>query len=422
MKLLRIGFVLAFLGLSGAMLFAQGFLNPEGLQAYYSVPERMAPLLQAPPDACEGEVVKVLCGNCHEDDALFWAVQGSGEIIRKTENFIEVSVTGEGAIRVALERENFWGIGRGSKSFNGLPKPTLSLPASTLICEGDTADLLVPEGLVSYRWNDGADSASRRIWQPGLYRLHVTSGNGCKADAISKVAYRPTPVINLGPDVFTCSNQKPVLTPGEFDKYRWNNGSREKSLTASYAGKYWVEVTDVCGQKGTDTLEVIERKIPPIELGDDQVLCTGDTLTLNAGDAYGSFQWSSGARGAKLPIWSGGTYSVSASDVSGCVQKASIRIEMSPCKGPLALPTKISPNRDGLNDVFQPLNKEAFTTLNMQVFSPSGLLLYMGEGRSAVWDATFNRAKVPAGNYPFTIQYRDAQGKQQYQSGNILIQ
>ena len=53
--------------------------------------------------------------------------------------------------------------------------------------------------------------------------------------------------------------------------------------------------------------------------GDTLLLCYGDTLTLDAGPYFDNYLWSDGSTGQKLNVTEGGTYSVVASTLDGCI-------------------------------------------------------------------------------------------------------
>lgn len=66
------------------------------------------------------------------------------------------------------------------------------------------------------------------------------------------------PLLNLGPDFELCENDIVILDAGnEFVTYVWQNGNQQASLLIDSPGIFWVETEDQCGNKQTDTIEVL---------------------------------------------------------------------------------------------------------------------------------------------------------------------
>lgn len=291
------------------------------------------------------------------------------------------------------------------------------------MCVGDTLSIAPTGSFASLNWQDDSDQTALQVLAPGIYQVKATHENGCTARAKTLVRYHSKPQPNLGADIYTCAGEKPILKPGKFDTYVWHNGSKDPSFQVTTPGRYAVEVTNVCGDKAKDELQVVQRDLPKISLGKDQVLCAGDTLTLEAGDAFGSYVWNArSAKGSRLPVWESGTYTVTAADVSGCVQKASLRVEVVACTGDmLVFPAQISPDGDGLNDHLKPVDPAKAQKVAMQVFDASGRLLFFSEKIQQGWDGTFQKKNLPPGSYPYTIQYTDPLGNTRMGAGQVEI-
>ena len=147
--------ILPLLLLFSGSSFAQSGFDMEDLAGWLSTETILKPVLEVDDSVCQGEIVVARCANCYAEEGLYWALQGNAEIIRTTGTFIEISVLGPGSVRVALERENYWGIGRSARSIEAMSSPLLSLRESAYICEGDTLNVLPGNGFASSRWNDG---------------------------------------------------------------------------------------------------------------------------------------------------------------------------------------------------------------------------------------------------------------------------
>jgi gliding motility-associated-like protein len=102
-----------------------------------------------------------------------------------------------------------------------------------------------------------------------------------------------TPVsYNFGPDIFLCQKEDTSLSapviPGAV--YKWNDDSATTTpvLKITKTGVYSVRI-DGCAV--TDSIGIFYSNLPNIKLGDDHVMCAGDTLTLNASTQNGNYAW-----------------------------------------------------------------------------------------------------------------------------------
>ncbi|GEO07384.1 hypothetical protein AAE02nite_50480 [Adhaeribacter aerolatus] len=129
----------------------------------------------------------------------------------------------------------------------------------------------------------------------------------------------------LGPDINLCSDQSVLLDAGSGkQKYLWNTGATTQSIKVSDPGKYWVNVL-INNTWLSDTILVINRFIPTINLGKDTTLCKGTTLLLQLSNPGLSYKWNTGATTSSLLVNEKGTYWVEVFN-GFCVKRDSIKI------------------------------------------------------------------------------------------------
>jgi hypothetical protein len=61
---------------------------------------------------------------------------------------------------------------------------------------------------------------------------------------------------DLGANRGVCPGKSIVLDAGAGASYLWSTNANSKSITVNAAGLYWVEVTNSCGQKGRDSVQI----------------------------------------------------------------------------------------------------------------------------------------------------------------------
>lgn len=95
------------------------------------------------------------------------------------------------------------------------------------------------------------------------------------------------------------------------------------------------------------------------------------------------------------------TYTVQAETVAGCKATASVAVEV---LERLYIPTAFSPNGDGENEQWRPINSECFPNCEVAVYDRWGNLVYQGAGTNAIWDGRSGQGVVEAGVYTYTVK------------------
>jgi hypothetical protein len=164
---------------------------------------------------------------------------------------------------------------------------------------------------------------------PGTYWLEVESGCGTASDTIN-IGNWPEPDPDLGEDLTLCYGESTLLEPGiGYSSYLWQDNTTLPFYSVNQSGVYYVEVTDIHGCVGSDTIYIDVANI--VDLGEDMILCTGETVTLDAGFGFDYYTWSTGEYGVEtIDVTSGGYYSVSVNYFFGCPSEDTIYVEEFP--------------------------------------------------------------------------------------------
>ncbi|MCT4582713.1 MAG: gliding motility-associated C-terminal domain-containing protein [Flavobacteriales bacterium] len=181
------------------------------------------------------------------------------------------------------------------------PLPNANAGLDTLICHGDSAQLMASGG-ESYAWSPSVDLADDSIANPWSYTLDsttyyvaVTDSNGCVNNDSVNIAVYPLPIVNAGSDQRICVNDTVQLTATGASLYLWTPGdSLSDSTTSSpfafpiVTTTYVVEGTYNYGCSNTDTVTVFVNQSPTISTSPTVQICVGDSVEISAsgGDAY----------------------------------------------------------------------------------------------------------------------------------------
>lgn len=205
-----------------------------------------------------------------------------------------------------------------------LAQPTVSANGPTTFCEGDDVTLAAQSSFISYLWSNGSTTTSISVDVESDNFVMVTDANGCVAysDTIH-ITVNPLPVVDLGGDVSVCQGGSVTLDAGSgFATYLWNpGGATTQSITASVAGDYRVNVTDVNGCFNFDeiTLSLYQPQVPVITANGSPSICQGSTLVLDAGSGFQSYAWSNNNANTQTnTVDQSGNYTVTTVDANGC--------------------------------------------------------------------------------------------------------
>ncbi len=200
-----------------------------------------------------------------------------------------------------------------------LEKPSINLGADLEICQGESAVITAPSGFSSYKWNGTTGSNELTVSTAGTYILEVTNANNCSAKDTVKVVVNDLPIVNLGPDREICQGSSVTLTaPTGYASYKWNGVAGTNTKEVTIGGTYTVEVENASGCKATDQVVVTVVDLPVVNLGPDQEICQGSSVTLTAPTGYASYKWNGVAGTNTKEVTTGGTYTVEVENAGGC--------------------------------------------------------------------------------------------------------
>jgi hypothetical protein len=228
-----------------------------------------------------------------------------------------------------------WNFNFGGSTFVIAPVDTFTLTPDT-IC-GTTGTITVTNQSAAAVWQlwgfgDGTTSLavtppSHTYTSPGTYfvTLEDSSATGCIAVASKSVLITPYPTVTIPNDTI-CAGASGTLTaipslPG--GTYHWSTGATTSSITKSPASTttYSVTYTSSTGCTGSATGSIV-ISAPPSPSVNNATVCSGAPATLTATGGV-SYVWSTGATTPSITTSTGGTYTVTAKNPTGCTATAS---------------------------------------------------------------------------------------------------
>lgn len=185
----------------------------------------------------------------------------------------------------------------------------------------------------------------------------------CESPREEVIAYiRPVPEVDLGNDVNICvdpGSETLVLDAGVQPNnavYLWDNGSADQIRAVHTNGDYYVKVTNEYTCSNADTINVVFRLNPTVNLGNDTSVCNGVVLPLNAGNQGIDYFWNTGQTTQAITVNSPGTYNVFVTNDKGCTKADTIVVDM----------TGQLPSIQGINITNNGVNSFQFSAVNPQ--------------------------------------------------------
>ncbi|MFN4006427.1 MAG: gliding motility-associated C-terminal domain-containing protein [Chitinophagaceae bacterium] len=206
----------------------------------------------------------------------------------------------------------------------------------TTICSDQTITLQVmnPQNVTNYSWNNGAIGTQVNISIPGTYTVLAENSFGCRNRDTVIVALENTIAVSLGNDTLFCKTSPNVLRPqlqGPLVQFLWNTGATTQNLPITDSGTYWVQARTVTGCKVYDTIRVGLNPVNFYQMPNDTAICDGyvHTIRVNLPAPGTTITWYDGSTGVTHTAASQGYYR-SVANFIGCFNADSTLISIKP--------------------------------------------------------------------------------------------
>lgn len=270
----------------------------------------------------------------------------------------------------------------------------------TLLCEGQSIQISAGNRGMNYLWSTGETTQVITVSTSGTYHVEVSGGLCTERDTIT-IDFTPPPVASIGNDTLLCPGASLLLDAGNPGlKYKWSSGETTQQITALHSNIYSVTVT-VGNCISNDEIKITIAD--PIDLGPDYSLCSGSSLTLNAGNPGCSYLWSTGEATQKITVSTPNIYNVEII-LPGCILKDTIDVSAAFGATDIFVPNTFTPNKDGLNEMFTAYGIEVIS-YDMKIFDRWGELIFQTSDIDRGWDGIYKGRLVPNDVYVYKIEF-----------------
>ncbi|MCX6289625.1 MAG: gliding motility-associated C-terminal domain-containing protein [Bacteroidetes bacterium] len=227
---------------------------------------------------------------------------------------------------------------------NSLPTITASsIPTSGAICIGSNATLN-GAGATSYTWTGGVTNGT--AFAPTTtttYTVTGTDANGCVNTATKTVIVNALPTITVTNPIAVCSPNTIDLTASAVTTgstaslvYGYFTNAAATTVLGSASavatsGTYYIKGTDGNSCSSISPVVATINPLPTVTLvATKSKICLGESLTLTGAGAT-SYSWTGGVtNGTAFAPTTTTTYTLTGTDINGCVNIASVTIPVNP--------------------------------------------------------------------------------------------
>ncbi len=328
----------------------------------------------------------------------------------------------------------------GTAFINGNEVQVSITNGSAFICFGtagfiDAAASTNGPGAISYLWSNGATTQDLSNVGAGVYTLTATVQSGtttCPAttsftitapsSALSAPIQNTTPLDCTGEPVAVISSTAAGSFGAPF-AYAWSNGGSTASLSALAGGVYSLTVTDAQGCTQVETITLTQPVAVKLNAfitlaGQTTATVLENTPNIPIGAGFNepgvSYTWTPptdianpNAANTTVNATVGGvyTYVVRAESVD-CELTDTVQLTVLATSF-LGMPTAFTPNGDGDNDFYRPVEADGIQIIQFRIYNRWGQLVYDNNDVNQLgWDGTLNGIDQSRDTYMYVFEYQ----------------
>lgn len=211
------------------------------------------------------------------------------------------------------------------------------------ICQGENIIINVTAtggaGAFSYLWSTNETAASITVSPTTntFYYVTVTDANNCIDIDSILITVNSVPIADAGPDTSICFGNCVNLSGTGGQQYLWSTGETNPNISVcpTQSTMYYLTVTDALACTDIDSVFVEVYPEVFVDLGIDQEICPGSSITLipntTGGEAPFNFLWNDGSTLDELTIspTSSSSFDVTVTDANGCTDFDDIIVTIS---------------------------------------------------------------------------------------------
>ncbi|MCW3078502.1 MAG: hypothetical protein JWO32_3111, partial [Bacteroidetes bacterium] len=310
------------------------------------------------------------------------------------------------------------------------PLPPVSVTAPSVICAGQSANLLA-NGAVSYTWSNSVNTPSQTV-SPLLPTTYTVTGedvNGCKKTVIQFLNVLIQPTLSISGTPTVCTGKQIYLTAMGGSGYTWDNGDTTAVISVNPFGNTNYTVSSGIVPCNSSTVFAVTVYTPAAinSYAQPPTMIYGLSSTLFGNGLSGSsYNWSGPgincvncSENVVSPEVSS-VYTVTITDNNGCVLTNTVLVDVELICGDVFLPSGFSPNNDGFNDTWCVFGN-CVKTFNLQVFNRWGEKIFESEEKDHCWDGTYSGVIQNDAVFMYQFSATLVNGQKVIKKGNVTL-
>ncbi len=255
-------------------------------------------------------------------------LNGSGIIAGETDTVITVNTADTYSIQYTSSTYACFDTSSISVSVNPLPTVVANASATT-VCSNEMLTLF-GTGASTYTWDNGATDAVPFLLPSSItFNVTGTDANGCFGISSISITVNTAPTIStVVTDADVCMGGSTTLTASGAATISWTGGiTNATAFSPTLTNTYIATGTDGSGCTNTDTVMITMNSLPTVgATATFTDICEGNSTTLN-GTGASTYAWSDGViDGTSFVPPATLTYTVTGTDINGCINTGSILI------------------------------------------------------------------------------------------------
>lgn len=246
------------------------------------------------------------------------------------------------------------------------------------------------------------------------YQLEMTDTNNCFYEIFIEITQPDSLIATYTYNVISCKdgsdgNIEVEVTGGNPGyTFAWSNGATTQDLLGVPSAEYSLVITDMLGCQ--DSIDQFLAEPDSIDMWFETVSVScidefdGYAIAYPLGGNGGyTYAWSNGSTDFDASGLENTTYSVTITDLLGCVGTGTVFIPKDSvgCINPVSA---FSPNGDLYNDTWVIDNMDLYPDAEVQVFNKWGNEVHQQRGVYEPWDGTFKDDILPSETYYYIIR------------------
>jgi gliding motility-associated-like protein len=283
----------------------------------------------------------------------------------------------------------------------------------TILCSNTTITLSAIEEADSFEWSDGNKSDRFRQFSNSGWiwvKSWLYGGTVYMLDSFNLI---PSGDLNSGlpKDTFLCYGQNQInlfsKNNNPLSSFLWSNGgtspNQNFSSTEIISNPIWLKISQSnCFQIDTFKIKIQNKIVIPMK--DDTSICFDEVpqLLLDAGRDFKGYLWQpTGETSRTIFSTKTETYILTVTDSFNCKESKTIVVDEM-CADICFLPNAFTPNGDGLNDTYKPINKaKNIETWELLIYNRWGTEIFKSNTINEGW----NGEGAPSGVYLAIFNY-----------------